>query len=65
MSLVMCDRPNCYRPGTNEYYDHEWYCSRHYPGRLPTWYWRVWWKIGYWGPYQINWWWKRRTGQLK
>lgn len=27
--------------------------------RLKTWYWSIWWWIGYHGLYQINWAWKR------
>lgn len=28
--------------------------------RKATWYWRIWWWIGYHGIYQIGWWWKKR-----
>lgn len=33
--------------------------------RRPTWYWRIWWWIGYHsGIYAISWWWQRRKGVL-
>lgn len=27
--------------------------------RKPTWYWKIWWFLGYHGLYQINWGWKK------
>ncbi len=30
-------------------------------GRSATWYWKIWWWIGYHGLYQINWWYKKQV----
>lgn len=34
-------------------------------GRSVTWYWRIWWWIGYHGPYQLSWIWERRFGNQR
>lgn len=33
--------------------------------RRDTWYWRIWWWIGYHGLYQIDWWIKKHERQQK
>jgi hypothetical protein len=40
-----------------------WY--RNSKGRNATWYWRIWWWMGYHGLYQINWDWKNWLVEIR